>query len=94
MLTGNHGNYLAPSILAAGLEPANVPESDSSKMNFDGRSAQATKAICGCGQGIGVINKVQGASEFVTQVKRGYATDWDIATQPLPDYVVDQRVNW
>lgn len=73
LFTGVHGNYLAPSIRAAGLDPENLPESDPSKMNFGGSSAKAWKEIWGCGQGIGVINKVQGAAEFVAQLKREYA---------------------
>lgn len=36
-------------------------------------AAKAWKEIWGCGQGIGVINKVQGAAEFVAQLKREYA---------------------
>jgi nitronate monooxygenase len=73
LFTGVHGNYLAPSIRAAGLDPENLPVSDPSKMNFGGSSAKAWKEIWGCGQGIGVINKVQGAAEFIAQLKREYA---------------------
>ena len=74
LFTGVHGNYLAPSIRAAGLDPENLPVSDPSKMNFGGAgSAKAWKEIWGCGQGIGVINKVQGAAEFVAQLQREYA---------------------
>ncbi|CAM8624531.1 COG2070 Dioxygenases related to 2-nitropropane dioxygenase [Comamonadaceae bacterium] len=73
LFTGVHGNYLAPSIRAAGLDPANLPESDPSKMNFGGASAKAWKDIWGCGQGIGAIDKIQPAGEFVAQLKREYA---------------------
>ncbi|MDO8283520.1 MAG: nitronate monooxygenase family protein [Rhodoferax sp.] len=74
LFTGVHGNYLAPSIRAAGLDPENLPISDPSKMNFGSAgAAKAWKEIWGCGQGIGVINKVQGAAEFVAQLKREYA---------------------
>ncbi len=73
LFTGVHGNYLAPSIRAAGLDPANLPESDPSKMNFGGNSAKAWKEIWGCGQGIGAITKVQPAADFVAQLKREYA---------------------
>jgi hypothetical protein len=44
LFTGVHGNYLAPSIKAAGLDPNNLPESDPSKMNFGG-DAKAWKDI-------------------------------------------------
>lgn len=73
LFTGVHGNYLAPSIRAAGLDPANLPESDPSKMNFGGASAKAWKDIWGCGQGIGAVDKIQAAGEFVAQLKREYA---------------------
>jgi len=73
LFTGVHGNYLAPSIRAAGLDPANLPESDPSKMNFGGASAKAWKDIWGCGQGIGAISKVQSTADFVAQLKREYA---------------------
>ena len=36
LFTGVHGNYLAPSIRKAGLDPEHLPESDPSKMNFGG----------------------------------------------------------
>jgi len=65
--------FRAPSIRAAGLDPENLPVSDPSAMNFGGSSAKAWKEIWGCGQGIGVINKVQGAAEFVAQLQREYA---------------------
>jgi nitronate monooxygenase len=72
LFTGVHGNYLAPSIRAAGLDPAHLPESDPSAMNFGGDAAKAWKDIWGCGQGIGAIDKVQSAGELVAQLKREY----------------------
>jgi len=73
LFTGVHGNYLAPSILNAGMDPANLPESDPSKMNFGGDKTKAWKDIWGCGQGIGAIHEVQSTADFVAQLKRQYA---------------------
>jgi nitronate monooxygenase len=73
LFTGVHGNYLAPSIRTAGLDPQNLPESDPSKMNFGGSSAKAWKEIWGCGQGIGAVAKIQRTADFVAQLKREYA---------------------
>ncbi len=73
LFTGVHGNYLAPSIRSAGLDPANLPESDPSKMNFGGASAKAWKDIWGCGQGIGAVTQVQSTAAYVAQLKREYA---------------------
>ena len=73
LFTGVHGNYLAPSIRAAGMDPENLPVSDPSKMNFGGDKSKAWKDIWGCGQGIGAIDKVQPAGELVAKLKREYA---------------------
>ncbi len=73
LFTGVHGNYLAPSIRNAGMDPDNLPESDPSKMNFAGDKTKAWKDIWGCGQGIGAIDKVQSTADFVAQLKRQYA---------------------
>ena len=72
LFTGVHGNYLAPSIRAAGLDPDNLPESDPSKMNFGGDAKKAWKDIWGCGEGIGAIREVTGAGELVERLKREY----------------------
>jgi nitronate monooxygenase len=73
LFTGVHGNYLAPSIRAAGLDPANLPQSDPSKMNFGGgTAAKAWKEIWGCGQGIGAVTQVQTTARYVAQLQREY----------------------
>ena len=73
LFTGVHGNYLAPSIRAAGLDPENLPESDPSKMNFGGDAKKAWKDIWGCGQGIGAINAVVSTAELVARLRSEYA---------------------
>ena len=73
LFTGVHGNYLAPSIKAAGLDPANLPVSDPSAMNFGGDAKKAWKDIWGCGQGIGAINAVVSTAERVAKLKQEYA---------------------
>jgi len=72
LFTGVHGNYLAPSIRAAGLDPDNLPESDPSKMNFGGDRKKAWKDIWGCGQGIGAIDAVQPARELISRLASEY----------------------
>jgi nitronate monooxygenase len=73
LFTGVHGNYLAPSIRAAGMDPEHLPESDPSAMNFAGDKAKAWKEIWGCGQGIGAVTQVQPAGAYIAQLKREYA---------------------
>jgi nitronate monooxygenase len=76
LFTGVHGNYLKPSIVAAGMDPDNLPDGDPSKMNFasgEGSKGKAWKDIWGCGQGIGAVREVTGAADYVERLKREYA---------------------
>lgn len=73
LFTGVHGNYLKPSVVAAGLDPENLPTADPSKMNFGSDSAKAWKDIWGCGQGIGAVRAVVPARELVERLSREYA---------------------
>jgi len=75
LFTGVHGNYLAPSISAAGLDPANLPEADKSKMNFGSggnMEKKAWKDIWGAGQGVGQIKDVLPVADVVAQLTREY----------------------
>jgi nitronate monooxygenase len=74
LFTGVHGNYLAPSIKAAGLDPSNLPVSDPSTMNFSGDAKKAWKDIWGCGQGIGAVDAVVSTADFVAKLKQQYAS--------------------
>jgi long-chain acyl-CoA synthetase len=76
LFTGVHGNYLGPSIVRAGLDPADLPQSDASKMNFasgGNTKAKAWKDIWGCGQGIGVVDAIEPAGSVVARLAREYA---------------------
>ena len=74
LFTGVHGNYLAPSIRAAGMDPDNLPQGDPSKMSFGGGESakKAWKDIWGCGQGIGAVDRVRPAGEYIAQLRREY----------------------
>ena len=72
LFTGVSGNYLAPSIRNAGLDPANLPESDPSKMNFGGAAQKAWKDIWGCGQGIGAVKSIQPTQALIDRLQREY----------------------
>lgn len=74
LFTGVHGNYLKPSIVAAGLDPANLAISDPSKMDFAAitEGKKAWRDIWGCGQGIGSIEKVVPAAELIARLGREY----------------------
>ena len=74
LFTGVHGNYLRQSILAAGLDPDNLPEGDLSTMNFGGASAKAWRDIWGSGQGIGAIEAVMPAADYIARLATEYET--------------------
>jgi nitronate monooxygenase len=69
LFTGVHGNYLKPSVRAAGMDPDKLPEGDISTMNFGGGESakKAWKDIWGCGQGIGAVKAVLPVAEMVAQ---------------------------
>ncbi|PVX29100.1 NAD(P)H-dependent flavin oxidoreductase [Sphingomonas pokkalii] len=71
LFTGVHGNYLRASIVAAGLDPDNLPESDPSAMNFAG--AKAWKEIWGSGQGIGAVHAIEPAAVRIERLASEYA---------------------
>ncbi len=73
LFTGVHGNYLKPSVVAAGMDPDNLPESDPTKMNFGGDAKKAWKDIWGCGQGIGAVKAVLPTAQLVERLRAEYA---------------------
>ena len=75
LFTGVHGNYLRPSIEAAGMDPDNLPEGDPASMDFGSggsTDAKAWKDIWGCGQGIGAVKNVVATAELVARLGREY----------------------
>ncbi|MET9284868.1 NAD(P)H-dependent flavin oxidoreductase [Nocardia beijingensis] len=75
LFTGVHGNYLRGSIVAAGLDPDNLPHSDPSVMNFGSGgnvSAKVWRDIWGAGQGIGAIKEKLTVADLVTRLKGQY----------------------
>jgi nitronate monooxygenase len=76
LFTGVHGNYLAPSIEAAGLDPSNLPESDPTAMDFGSggnTDAKAWKNIWGCGQGIGAVKSIETTAGLVARLQKEYS---------------------
>ena len=72
LITGVHGNYLKGSLVAAGLDPDNLPVSDATAMNFGSGRTKAWKDIWGSGQGIGALGSVVPAAELVARLAREY----------------------
>ncbi|UGT67762.1 nitronate monooxygenase family protein [Nocardia gipuzkoensis] len=81
LFTGVHGNYLRPSIIAAGLDPDNLPESDASAMDFGSNGNMKVKAwkdIWGAGQGIGAIHDSLTVAELVATFRAQYNEALDL----------------
>jgi nitronate monooxygenase len=74
LFTGVLGNYLKGSIINAGLDPDDLPESDPSKMNFASGSskAKAWKDIWGAGQGVGGVREILPTSDLIARLSREY----------------------
>lgn len=90
--TGVHGNYLKPSIVAAGLDPMNLDVSDPSKMSFsEDREKHRPKKwseIWGAGQGIGAVREITSVERRVAQLE----AEFRAAKQRLDAQVAG--VNW
>jgi nitronate monooxygenase len=72
--TGVFGNYLKPSVAAAGLDPENLPRGEVSKMDFAGGSSKpkSWKDVWGSGQGVGTIEDIVSAAERIARLRREY----------------------
>jgi len=76
LFTGVHGNYLRTSIVNSGLDPDNLAGTDPTAMKFGSEGSAKAKAwrdIWGSGQGIGAIDQVRPAGEFIDVLAEQYA---------------------
>jgi nitronate monooxygenase len=70
--TGVPGNYLKPSIAAAGLDPDALPHADKSAMDFGSGKVKAWRDVWGAGQGVGTIDDAPPVAEAVARLGREY----------------------
>jgi nitronate monooxygenase len=76
LFTGVHGNYLRSSIVNSGLDPDNLASGSLDTMKFGSGGSNKSKAwrdIWGSGQGIGVIDRIRPATEYVDLLAQQYA---------------------
>jgi nitronate monooxygenase len=73
LITGVHGNYLRPSLQAAGLDPDNLDQSDKNAMNFGSGRVKKWKDVWGSGQGIGAVKHVLPTAQLVDRLAQEYA---------------------
>jgi nitronate monooxygenase len=75
VFTGVYGNYLKGSIVRAGLDPAQLGQSDKSKMDLSAMQSAGSKAwkdIWGAGQSVAGIQSVMSAQAIVDQLAVEY----------------------
>ncbi len=71
--TGVLGNYLRPSITAAGFDADNLPRaSDMDIASMAEEDKKAWRDIWGAGQGIGAVRKIQPAAILIQELKAQY----------------------
>lgn len=72
--SGVPGNFLRQSIIAARLDPDQLPERDKNVMDFGNTAGiKAWRDILSAGQGVGDIDEILSVSELVARLKREYA---------------------
>ncbi|WP_323785059.1 nitronate monooxygenase family protein [Thalassovita sp.] len=88
LFTGVWGNYLKPSIAAAGMDPDNLERSDPSKMDFgtEREKPKSWKEIWGSGQGIGAIKDVVPAAQLIDRIATEYFAAFDRLTAQVGRY--------
>ncbi len=82
VFTGVYGNYLKGSIVRAGLDPAQLGQSDKSKMDLSAMQSAGSKAwkdIWGAGQSVAGIQSVSSTQAIVDQL----AIEYESARQKL-----------
>lgn len=74
--TGIPGNYLKPSIAAAGLDPENLPLAQDETTNFGTTRNKPWRDIWGAGQGVGSIESIQHVEDIVDRLRSEYRQAW------------------
>ena len=79
LFTGVWGNYLKPSIAAAGMDPDKLERSDPSNMSFaeDREKPKSWKEIWGSGQGIGAVKETVPVADLVARLEREFIAAQD-----------------
>jgi len=77
--TGVDANFLKPSLIEHGLDPANLKRAEGKSININinidggGENAKAWKEIWSAGQGIGTIKRAEPAKAYIDQLAAEYA---------------------
>jgi nitronate monooxygenase len=73
IVSGIHGNYLRPSLLAAGIDPDHPPKPDTSgSYASHDRRPKAWRDIWSAGQGVGGIDEIENVGQCVARLQQEY----------------------
>ena len=70
--SGAHAYYLRPSIVAAGLDPDNLPKKEGMDLTGSETKIKAWKDVWSAGQGVGTVHKVEPLADIVDQIGAEY----------------------
>ncbi|NYT85058.1 NAD(P)H-dependent flavin oxidoreductase [Pollutimonas harenae] len=70
--SGIPGNYLKPSITAAGFDPEHLPDQEPNVTNFGNTRSKVWRDIWSAGQGVGSIEQVLPVTQIVDRLKQEY----------------------
>lgn len=70
--TGAHAYYLRPSIVAAGLDPDNLPKKGRMDLTGSSTKIKAWKDIWSAGQGVGTVQAVEPIADVVDRLEAEY----------------------
>ena len=73
--TGVDANFLRPSLIENGLDPAQLKRAEGKAINIDGGgdNGKAWKEIWSAGQGIGAVKRVEPAGDYIDWLAQDYA---------------------
>ena len=71
-LSGADAYYLRPSVIAAGLDPDNLPQKGGMDLTGSETKVKAWKDVWSAGQGIGTVHKVEPLADIVNRIDTEY----------------------
>ena len=71
-ITGVTANWLKPSLIAAGYDPANMPEDKRPNFSDAQDDAKAWKNVWSAGQGVGAVHGVEPVAAIVDRLVSEY----------------------
>ena len=89
--SGISANYLKPSIMAAGLDPDNLPVVDKAAVRAADDRKKRWKDIWGAGQGVGSITDIPNIPELIDRLEEEYlAAEEALRLRLMPELLIQE----